>query len=52
MICMYTHPRVGLGARTCLTGFIALSGFEGWHTAVANAGALGSMATFAWRCTG
>jgi hypothetical protein len=52
MICMHTYPLVGLGARTGLTGFDALSGFEGWHTAVANVDALGSVATFAWRCTG
>jgi hypothetical protein len=52
MIRVYTHPRVGLAARTCLTGFVAPSGYEGWRRAVANAGALGSMATFARRCTG
>lgn len=52
MICMHTYPLVRLGGRTGLTGSAALSGFEGWDTAVANAGALGPMATLVWRCTG
>jgi hypothetical protein len=38
--------------RTGLTGFEALSGLEGWHTMRSVAGGLGSMETFAWRCTG
>jgi hypothetical protein len=52
MICMHTYPLVRPGGRTGLTGFDALSGLGGWHTAVANAGALGPMANLAWRCTG
>jgi hypothetical protein len=52
MIRMHTYPWVRPGGRTGVTGFDALSGFEGWRTAVANAGALGPMATLAWRCIG
>jgi hypothetical protein len=52
MIRMHTYPLVRPGGRTGLTGVDALSGFEGWDTAVANADALGPMATLAWRCTG
>jgi hypothetical protein len=51
MIFMPTHALVRPGGRTCLTGFGALSGLEDWQTAVANAGALGSTPTLAWRCT-
>jgi hypothetical protein len=47
MIRTHTYALV----RTGLTGVDALSGFEGWGTAVANASALGPMATLAWRCT-
>ena len=52
MTYMPTNPCVRIAARTGLTGFAALSGYEGRHEAPSVAGALGSMATFAWRCTG
>ena len=53
---MLTYPVRNLGVRnlgrTGRIGVDALSGFEGWHKARPVAGGLGSMGTFAWRCTG
>jgi hypothetical protein len=52
MIRMPTHDVVRPRGRIFLTGFKALSGLEPWHAAAPFAGGAGSMATFAWRCTG
>jgi hypothetical protein len=52
MINVSTYPQVRLGVRAGFTGFAALSGLEGCDATYLVAGGLGSMATFAWRCTG
>jgi hypothetical protein len=52
MIHRRTHYLTQRATGTGFTGFAALSGLEGWHAMPSVAGGLGSMATFAWRCTG
>jgi hypothetical protein len=52
MIYMPTHYLTRRATGTGFTGFAALSGLEGWEPTPSVAGGLGSMATFAWRCTG
>jgi hypothetical protein len=52
MFNMTTYPQVRPGVRAGSTGFVALSGLEDRHATCSVGDGLGSMATFAWRCTG